>query len=175
MNGHQAGENQHQMSKLRPANGLSPNPGTQTQSPILTYYVACSAQPLGSTQASRPCSTLQRLPPGCIDIEHTLANISVVDIRYELNGTSFVWNVKKASANPGKHAGITFEQAATVLFDPFFKLLDASRKNEARDAVLGYDALSRLLFVVQIDLDGEAIRIISARKATQEERKYYDL
>jgi uncharacterized DUF497 family protein len=53
--------------------------------------------------------------------------------------------------------------------------MDASRKDEARDAVIGYDALSRLLFVVHVELEGEAIRIISARKATHEERKHYDL
>lgn len=98
-----------------------------------------------------------------------------MDIHYELNGTRFVWNAKKAAANPGKHEGITFEQAATVFFDPFFRLVDASRKDEARDAVIGYDALSRLLFVVHVELDGEAIRIISARKATHEERKHHDL
>jgi uncharacterized DUF497 family protein len=98
-----------------------------------------------------------------------------VDIRYELSGTHFVWSVKKAAANSGKHEGITFEQAATVFFDPFFRLVDASRKDESRDAIIGYDALSRLLFVVHVELDGEAIRIISARKATQKERKHYDL
>lgn len=98
-----------------------------------------------------------------------------MDIHYELNGTTFVWNVKKAAGNRAKHDGITFEQAATVFFDPLFRLVDASRKDEARDAVIGFDELSRLLFVVHVELDGEAIRIISARKATQEEHKYYDL
>ncbi len=62
-----------------------------------------------------------------------------------------------------------------MFFDPFFQLVDASRKDEVREAVIGYDALSRLLFVVHVELDGEAIRIISARKANQEERKHYDL
>lgn len=98
-----------------------------------------------------------------------------MDIHYELNGTTFVWNAKKAAGNRAKHDGITFEQAATVFFDPLFRLVDASRKDEARDAVIGFDELSRLLFVVHVELDGEAIRIISARKATQEEHKYYDL
>jgi len=98
-----------------------------------------------------------------------------MDIHYEINGTTFVWNAKKAAANSGKHEGITFEEAATVFFDPFFCLVDASRKDEARDAVIGYDTFSRLLFVVHIELDGEAIRIISGRKATNEEHTHYDL
>jgi hypothetical protein len=97
-----------------------------------------------------------------------------MDIRYDLNGTTFVWNAKKAKANPGKHDGITFEQAAAVFFDPFFRLVEANRNEEARDAVIGYDALSRLLFVVHVIVEDETIRIISARKATYEERNHYD-
>lgn len=34
---------------------------------------------------------------------------------------AFVWNAKKAAANSAEHDGITFEQAATVFFDPFFR------------------------------------------------------
>lgn len=97
-----------------------------------------------------------------------------MDIHYELNGTRFVWNAKKAAQNSHKHDGITFEQAATVFFDPFFHLVDAGRNEEARDALIGYDAFSRLLFVVHVEVEGEAFRIISARKATHEERKLYD-
>lgn len=54
------------------------------------------------------------------------------------------------------------------------RLVDASRNDEARDAVMGYDALGRLLFVVHIELDGPAVRIISARKATNEERRNHE-
>lgn len=39
---------------------------------------------------------------------------------------AFVWNDKKAAANSAKQGGVTFEQAATVFFDPFFRLVDAS-------------------------------------------------
>ena len=37
-----------------------------------------------------------------------------MDIHFELNGTSFIWNAKKAAANPVKHDGICFELAMTV-------------------------------------------------------------
>ncbi len=97
-----------------------------------------------------------------------------MDIRFHLNGMDFVWNASKAAGNHGKHDGVTFEQAAWVFFDPFMRLVDASRNDEARDAVLGYDALGRLLFVVHIELDGSAVRIISARKATNEERRNHE-
>jgi hypothetical protein len=97
-----------------------------------------------------------------------------MDIRYELNGTAFLWNAEKARENVLKHVGITFEQAAEVFFDPFFRLVDASRSHEARSAVIGYDLRNRLLFVVHLEIEGEYIRIISAREATAQERKDHD-
>lgn len=54
-----------------------------------------------------------------------------MDVHYELNGTAFVWNAKKATANPGKHGGVTFEQAATIFSDPFFQLVEAGRNGES--------------------------------------------
>jgi uncharacterized protein len=97
-----------------------------------------------------------------------------MDVRYEKNGITFTWNAHKAATNPQKHDGITFEQATAAFFDPFFKLVDAGRNEEARDAVIGYDGSGRLLFVVHIELEGDIIRLISARKATITERNDYD-
>ena len=65
---------------------------------------------------------------------------SRMDIRFEFNGTTFVWNEAKAAAHPRRHEGVTFEQAATVFFAPFFRRVDASRHDESRDAVIGFDA-----------------------------------
>ena len=97
-----------------------------------------------------------------------------MDIRFELHGMTFVWDEAKAAINPRSHDGITFEQAASVFFDPFFRLVDASRNGQSRDAVIGFDAAGRLLFVVHIERDGESIRIVSARKATKQERADHD-
>lgn len=69
---------------------------------------------------------------------------------------------------------IGFEQAATVFFDPLFRLVDAGRNDEARDAVIGFDTQGRLLFVVHIQIEESAIRIISARKATSHERQEHE-
>ena len=63
-----------------------------------------------------------------------------MDVHYELNGTPFVWNDLKAKGNPGKHGGITFEQAVTVFFDPLFRLVDAERNDEARDAIAALES-----------------------------------
>ena len=97
-----------------------------------------------------------------------------MDIHFEKNGITFAWNGRKATANPKKHDGITFEQATEAFFDPFFKVVDAGRNLEVRDAVIGYDESGRLLFVVHIEVEGDAIRLISARKATIAERNNYD-
>ena len=42
------------------------------------------------------------------------------------------------------------------------------------DAVIGMDERWSLLFVVHMVLEGESIRIISARKATRAERRVYE-
>jgi uncharacterized DUF497 family protein len=97
-----------------------------------------------------------------------------MDIHFQKNGVTFVWNDRKAETNPNKHDGITFEQATEAFFDPFLKLVDAGTEQEARDAVIGYDASGRLLFVVHIEPEAEVIRLISARKATVKERTTYD-
>ncbi|MFT4257555.1 MAG: BrnT family toxin [Pseudoxanthomonas sp.] len=97
-----------------------------------------------------------------------------MDIRHELNGVTFVWHDEKARLNVLNHDGITFEQAATVFFDPFLQLVDASRNDEARDAVIGHDGEGRLLFVVHVVFENDFIRIISARKATSQERRDHD-
>ncbi|MBD2230520.1 BrnT family toxin [Phormidium tenue] len=97
-----------------------------------------------------------------------------MDVYFVLNGVSFVWNDDKAQVNPQKHDGVTFQQAAQVFFDPLLVVVDASRNDEARDAVIGLDTRWNLLYVVYIERENDTIRIISARKATRTEREYYE-
>ena len=97
-----------------------------------------------------------------------------MDVHFVLCGITFVWNEEKAQKNSEKHDGITFEKAAEVFFDPFLVVVDASRNDEARDAVIGLDKRWNLLYVVHIEPDNDVIRIISARKATRKEREQYE-
>jgi uncharacterized protein len=62
-----------------------------------------------------------------------------MDVYFELNGITFVWNDVKAKGNPAIHDGITFQQSAEAFFDPFLIVVDASRNGEAREAVIGLD------------------------------------
>lgn len=97
-----------------------------------------------------------------------------MDVYFVLNNITFVWNDEKAQINTRKHKGITFEQAAEAFFDPLLVVVDASRNEEARDAVIGLDRRWNLLYVVFIEREDDMIRIISARQATRKEREYYE-
>lgn len=97
-----------------------------------------------------------------------------MDIYFVLNGITFVWNEEKAWSNPSKHDDITFHQAAEAFFDPFLIVVDTSRNDEARDAIIGMDRRWNLLYVVHIERNDDVFRIISARKATRNEREDYE-
>ena len=98
-----------------------------------------------------------------------------MDKHFTLNGISFVWDQVKAEKNQAKHNGISFEQATHSFFDPFLRITDASRNDEAREAIIGMDKQWNLLFVVHILLEkNDVIRIISARKVTRTEREFYE-
>ena len=95
-----------------------------------------------------------------------------MDIHFEMNGDTFIWNAIKAEKNWRKH-GVRFEEAVFVFADPLFVLVDASRHDEARDAAIGFDASGRLLYVVHLEIEAACIRIISARRAEPEEESKY--
>jgi uncharacterized DUF497 family protein len=98
-----------------------------------------------------------------------------MDRHWEFNGIMFVWDEEKARKNRTRHKGITFEKAVEAFFDPFLIFVDASRDFERRDGIIGKTSTNQLLFIVHIQLDDDRIRIISARKATgNEKRTYYE-
>ena len=90
------------------------------------------------------------------------------------NDICFLWDEDKAEKNKIQYNGISFEQAANVFFDPFLKVVDASRNNEIRGAVIGMDTHWKILYVVYIQIEDDEIRIISARKATKKEQDNYE-
>lgn len=96
-----------------------------------------------------------------------------MDGRLEHKGATFVWDMEKARRNEAKH-GVRFDEAVEAFFDPFLRVVDASRNDQARDAVVGYDGQGRLLYVVHLVVEADAIRIVSARRASAEERALYD-
>ncbi len=88
----------------------------------------------------------------------------------------FEWDEKKNQLNIKKHK-ISFEEAQTVFFDPLTKVAEdpLHPAREQRFLAVGHSASSRLLLVVHCYREKEElIRIISARKVTQSERKQYE-
>ncbi len=89
----------------------------------------------------------------------------------------FDWDSTKAVSNKTKH-GISFEEAKSVFYDEFavqFYDSDSSELEEDRFLMLGLGCESRVLLVCHCERDsGNTIRIISARKATNKERKFYE-
>lgn len=86
----------------------------------------------------------------------------------------FEWNPDKADRNLNKH-GVSFEEAGTVFDDPLFiTVLDEEHSvDEERYITLGLSGTGKLLLIAHTDRQG-AIRIISARKATKNERRFYE-
>lgn len=83
------------------------------------------------------------------------------------------WNPNKAHSNLEKH-GISFSDAEGVLFDPnALSFEDTMAQGEQRFIVIGMDHLWRLLVVVYTHR-GDNIRLISARRATPNERRKYE-
>lgn len=96
-----------------------------------------------------------------------------MDVIYLHRGLRFVWNAEKAQTNSVKHA-VTFEEACEVFFDPLYMSFDATEDDELREAAVGVTTARRLLVVIYLAIHGNSIRIISARKATTQERKQYE-
>jgi len=88
----------------------------------------------------------------------------------------FEWDKAKALKNIEKH-GISFEEASSVFYDDFavqFYDVEHSELEEDRFLILGISNSSRLLMVCHCEKEsGEILRIISARKATKNEQKFY--
>lgn len=85
----------------------------------------------------------------------------------------FEWDSRKATSNRRKH-GVDFADAATVLHDERAITVRDEHPDEERFVTLGMDALGRTLAVAYA-WRGNAVRLISARKATPRERRQYEV
>ena len=88
----------------------------------------------------------------------------------------FIWDENKNIKNQKNH-GISFEEAQTVFYDEYARLIfDPNHsENEERFILLGVSSKYRLLLVCHCYREeGETIRLISARKANKSEQKQYE-
>lgn len=87
----------------------------------------------------------------------------------------FEWDDKKAIENKKKH-GVTFEEAQSVFFDDqAIQFWDSPHsEKEDRFLMLGLSYKLRILLVVHCFRETDStIRIISVRKATKTETRFY--
>ncbi len=86
---------------------------------------------------------------------------------------NIIWDPNKASTNLSKHQ-VRFSDAESVLFDPYAMTFeDTASEMEQWHISIGLDSLGRVLVVI-FTYRGEAIRLISARKATKKEIRQYE-
>lgn len=88
----------------------------------------------------------------------------------------FEWDENKNTINRQKHK-ISFEEAKTVFYDENALLIDDPDHSETEDRfiLLGLSREAKLLVVCHCYRQSDTvIRIISARKATKTEAKYYE-
>ena len=84
----------------------------------------------------------------------------------------YQWDRNKALTNLNKH-GVDFADAVSVFSDELAITIFDDRFEDERFITIGMDVLSRILVVVYTLRDDE-IRLISARKATRNERRQYE-
>ncbi len=84
----------------------------------------------------------------------------------------YQWNRDRAAANLRKH-GVDFADAVFVFSDDLAITISDDRFDEERFITIRLDTFNRLLVVVYTLRDNE-IRLISARKATRQERQQYE-
>ena len=89
-------------------------------------------------------------------------------------GVKFEWDQGKAASNLAKH-GVPFEEAVGVFADPLARVFndESHSMQEQREIIIGHSDRGRLLLVSFTARD-EAVRVLSARKATKMERKDYE-
>ena len=87
--------------------------------------------------------------------------------------SEFEWDDEKAESNFKKHR-VSFEEGATVFNDPIIATIPDPDHSEDEDRFvsIGMSVVRRLLTVIHT-YRKERIRLISARKATKNEKRYY--
>lgn len=86
----------------------------------------------------------------------------------------FEWNPDKAELNLGKH-GVSFNEATTVFNDPLSVTFPDPNHSigEERYVIIGLSSANRLLIIAHTDRTNR-VRLISAREATRNERRFYE-
>jgi uncharacterized DUF497 family protein len=89
----------------------------------------------------------------------------------------FEWDKNKALSNIKKHS-VSFEEASSLFFSDQIRVFADEGHTDPSDErliAIGYSKKERILIVVHCYRDNDdIIRIISARKANKQEKKFFE-
>ena len=87
----------------------------------------------------------------------------------------FEWNPRKADLNLKKHR-LGFVEAVSIFSDPLARIFadEGHSAAEPREIIIGHLSSRKLALVCFTEIDGETIRIISARFTTRKEQRDYE-
>jgi uncharacterized DUF497 family protein len=113
-------------------------------------------------------------PAGCLPILPPSTPLDVVTLRNYSSPMEFQWNESKRKVNLRKH-GIDFIDVPEIFSGPLLTRLD-TREDYKEDRWIGIGYVkTRVLVVCYVErTQNDVIRIISARKALNHERKYFE-
>lgn len=103
--------------------------------------------------------------------------VYLLELRDGSGKLAFEWDSDKAETNFRKHK-LRFEEAVTIFEDDVLTIEDTAAYDELREISFGWlggigSGSAVVLCVVHTDRE-DRVRIISARKATAQERKHFD-
>jgi uncharacterized DUF497 family protein len=131
-----------------------------------------SSRSCGSPRLLRPVTRCRTHAPPLETQPLAISHVS----RYYLEMLRFDWDERKNKSNRIKR-GIWFEEAQSVFGDPHGRLFYDPEHSEHEDRfiLLGVSSAARTLIVVHCYKENDSVvRIISARKATRKEVRFYE-
>lgn len=84
----------------------------------------------------------------------------------------FTWDARKAAANLRKHR-VDFEEAVSVFVDPL-ALVSEDKTHPGRSLIIEESLRQRVVLTIFVERGEDEVRIISARRATNHERRRYE-
>jgi uncharacterized DUF497 family protein len=108
-----------------------------------------------------------------VTVAGTTPRLTTLLVSRSIKQLEFEWDDARADANLQSH-GVSFDLAMTVFSDPFAveRLDDREDYGEKRFVIIGMAEGNVVLFIAYAERE-HRIRIISARRATQDEQDDY--
>ena len=94
---------------------------------------------------------------------------------FSFENKTFIWSEEKNQINVKKH-GLSFQEAVLVFLDPYLVIqYDEAHSTQEESRWKGIGAIGNdlLLSIIFVEVKGNEIRFVSARKASKKEKEDY--